>query len=167
MSASHPQTDFPGLLLDKAEQLCQSGFCEAALVTAQSACEICCEQVLSFMLKQRRIDYLQGALHDLLTNYNVANPKTRKLYCAVTGAAIERQPFWQAYHELVKHRNRVVHKGESVSSKEVEFYLKTAKGVIDYLKNVSMSAESTHSSTEICDLKDTVPPDTSFNASDD
>jgi HEPN domain-containing protein len=130
MHTSQHKRDFSIHLLEKAEQLCQTGFYEAALVTAQSACEICCEQTFTLFLKQNDIAFIQSALRGLITNYNVSNGKTTKLYSAVARERIQDQPFWQAYKALVEHRNNVVHKGEPVSKEQAEGYLTTAKDII-------------------------------------
>ena len=71
------------VLLDSARQLREGGYFEAAIVTAQTACEVCAEIVISDVCKGRGIGHLAGTVMGLLNNnYNLANLLVRKLYRA-------------------------------------------------------------------------------------
>jgi hypothetical protein len=142
MTADHEIVCFSTFLLERAEQLAQTDFYQAALVTAQTACEMCCEQACSILLKQRRLDFLQDPLHNLCSNnYNVASPRMTGLYNALSDSRIQDEPFWGAYKHLVEHRNRVVHRGAAVTREEARAHLATARNLIDTIHRRVLTPE--------------------------
>jgi len=153
MQVNRAKQGFSDHLMDKAEQLCESGFFEASLVTAQSACEICCEQAFGSFLERRGIIFLQNALHELIPNYNVSNSKTEKLYNAIASDRIQQQPFWRAYSNLTQHRNKVVHSGALVTKAEAEGYLEAARRLIEYMDNATSGVELDQSQTAVDPLQ--------------
>ena len=76
------------ILLEAAKRLRDDGHPEAAIVTAQTACEVCTEIVLTATFRRRGIDYLSDPLGRLLHTYNVGNERVRRIYEAVTNDPI-------------------------------------------------------------------------------
>jgi len=79
---------------DTAKKLRDDGHHAAAIVTAQTACEVCTELVLTDVLRTRGVERLTKPLDDLLPRYNLANDKVRNLYVALSSDRIQDQPFW-------------------------------------------------------------------------
>jgi len=77
----------PGILLKLARSLVSEGEDRygIAVVVAHMACEIATERLLSNTLSQKGLDYLKEAVMESINGYNLANPKIRRLYTALTG----------------------------------------------------------------------------------
>lgn len=129
----------PELLMNKAVDLFDSRFFEASIVTAQTACETCCEQVLSRHLREAA-HHLESPVHALLGKYNIADKRVRDLYVALTGCKIQDESFWRTFVEMTQHRNRVVHAGDVVTEEDAERYLETARHVLAYMGEQQQSA---------------------------
>lgn len=142
MPGADDPRDFPFHILEKAEQLCARGFNEAALVTAQSACELGCERAIEKWLASRGAGYLHECLHEMVPSFNVCAGKTRDLYTTLTDDHIQQQPFWHAYTELTQLRNRIVHRGEQVHADTARKYLDVARGVVEHLERTRAAAAS-------------------------
>jgi hypothetical protein len=76
-------------LLSTAKELNDNGHHEAAIVTAQTACEVCTEMVLTKTFEIRGVpEYLPKTLDDFVLGknytYNVGSDRVRKLYETVT-----------------------------------------------------------------------------------
>ena len=56
------------VLINTAKTLKDQGHPEAAIVTAQTACEVCTEIFLEAGFRNQDIAYLKGPINDLLTN---------------------------------------------------------------------------------------------------
>jgi hypothetical protein len=133
MQSQGDQLSLAGHMLDKADQLRRSGFGEAAVVTAQSACEIACEWAIAQLLERRGVDFLHGCVDDMIGSYNLAG-RARELYVTLSGDRVQEQPFWFAFTECVKRRNRIVHRGDQVSSTDAQEHLAVARQLIAHLE---------------------------------
>jgi hypothetical protein len=84
------------VLLDTAHQLRGQGHHEAAIVTAQTACEVCTESVLTEALRERVGD---DGVTDLITgslgNYSPTNDRVKKWYETLFDHRIQDESFWQ------------------------------------------------------------------------
>jgi hypothetical protein len=125
--------DLPLHILDRAETLCASGFTEHAVIAAQSACELSCEQVVHEYIRLRGVAYLQESLGELVSNYNVANHRTRNLYNALASDTIQQLSIWPQYTELVKLRNRIVHNGQSADLDTARRLIGVARELVTHL----------------------------------
>ncbi len=123
------------VLLGAAKQLRDNDHNEAAIVTAQTACEVCTEIVLTLTFQSRGIDYLNDPLGHLLSNYNVGNERVRRLYEAVTDDLISKtSPHWSSFQKHVKKRNDVVHSGEQATRAEADASIAVAAEIIEHIK---------------------------------
>jgi hypothetical protein len=108
-------------LLDTARELRDQGHPEAAIVTAQTACEVCTEAVLTEALRRRVGD---DVVADLITgslwNYNPTNPRVKRLYETLFDHRIQDEPFWQSLKKHVDRRHAVVHRGKEATSQEAD-----------------------------------------------
>jgi hypothetical protein len=127
------QPPYYGTLLQTACSMLEQGQHEIVAVLAQMACEIFSEQAITAALKQKRLDYLEAPLEDLLPTYSLANDKVRKLYSALTSDAIQEELFWPEYKAAVKLRNDVMHSARRVSKEEAVAALKVADQLIAHL----------------------------------
>ncbi|HEX6535614.1 MAG TPA: hypothetical protein VF041_13540 [Gemmatimonadaceae bacterium] len=134
MPGAEDPRDFPFHLLDKAGQLHERGFHEAAIVTAQSACELACERAIERSLDRRGASYLHHCLHDLLPSFNLASHRTRDVYTTLAGDHIERESYWCDYTRLAKLRHAIVHGGASVGAETTARCLIVARVVIEHLE---------------------------------
>jgi hypothetical protein len=87
------------VLLETAKRLISESENEIAVVTAQMACEIYTESVLSAMFAKRGVQYLENSIDDLLPSYNLANDRVRNVTLALSNDKIQETPFWSGFKE--------------------------------------------------------------------
>ena len=104
-----------GPLLEAARQLMNDGYYAAAVVTAQTACEVCTEVVLTEALHARVSDKdVADFITRSLRNYNPSsdNRSVKKLYKLLFGQPLrQKEPFWASFDIPIDRRNRIVHRG--------------------------------------------------------
>lgn len=120
-------------ILTTARQLHEAGVHEAAVVAAQSACEVACEWAIARLLLRRGAGYLHKCLDEMVGSYNLTG-RVCHLYVALSGDRVQDQPFWAKLTECVKLRNRVVHDGQTVSAEWAARHLEVAQHVIRHLE---------------------------------
>jgi HEPN domain-containing protein len=123
------------ILLDTAKQLRDQGHLEAAIVTAQTACEVCTEVVVSNMLRASGIEqHVTALITESLRNYNLDNERVRKVYNTFTDDRIKwGEKRWQSFHAHVERRNEIVHEGQQATLQEANDSIATAESIIEYL----------------------------------
>ena len=122
------------ILLNTAETLKNQGYHEAAIVTAQTACEVCTEVFLEAGFRNKSIAYLTHPIDALLPGYNIGNDKVRNVYAAVCDDQIQQEPFWASFKKHVQRRNRIVHGGEKASQQEAEDSIAVAEKVVRHIR---------------------------------
>ncbi len=128
---------YPQALLDVARKLTDNGQPSIAVVVIHMACEIATERSLSEAFAAKGLQSLEEAVEDMFSGYNLANPKIRKLYTALTGDdKIQKQTFWQKFKASAKRRNDIIHKGKIVEKVEAEESFKAAIDFIAHLKKL-------------------------------
>jgi hypothetical protein len=124
-------------LLRAAKDLNDKGHHEAAIVAAQTSCEVCTEMVLTETFEIRGVpEYLSDTLGVLLgKNYNVGNPRVREIYEAVTEDPIyaDGKARWYRFKEHTKKRHAVVHKGESATKADADASIKVVQEIIEHI----------------------------------
>lgn len=123
------------VLLDAAKKLREQGYHAAAIVTAQTACEVCTELVLSAMLHTSGIEKRVAVLiTDPLPNYNLLRKRVQQVYEAFSEDKIRRgEPLWQSFRTHVERRNKIVHQGREATPQEANDSIAAAEAVIGYL----------------------------------
>jgi hypothetical protein len=124
------------VLLEAAKRLRDDGHPEAAIVTAQTACEVCTERVMTETFLRRRIDYLSDPLGRLLPNYNIGNDRVRKIYEAVTNDSIAAadNARWQRFQQHVKKRHGVVHRGQEATQSDAGASITVVEEIIEHVR---------------------------------
>jgi hypothetical protein len=125
---------YPEKLLTAAQDLIEKGEFSIAVVVAHIACEISVERAISRAFKEKGIDYLQKPVEELLPSYNLANPRVEKIYNAISGDEIQKQPFWQQFKESATRRNHAVHEGKVATKPEAEASFNATRSLVEYLK---------------------------------
>jgi hypothetical protein len=98
-------------LLATAADLIRTNQFSIAIVVVHMACEIATEKSISKAFADKKLTYLEGPIDDLLSGYNLANPRIQNLYNTLMSRTIEKEPFWQAFKESANRRNKIVHGG--------------------------------------------------------
>jgi hypothetical protein len=122
------------VLFNTACWLRDLGYHEAAVITAQTACEVCTAKVLADTLDRRGIGELSGPVLNLLPGYNLAHGRVRKFYEAVTNGAIGQEPFWSSFKEHNERRVRIVHRGEKAMRADGEASIAVVEEVITHIQ---------------------------------
>ena len=122
------------VLLQVAKDLRDNDHPEAAIVTAQTACEVCTEILLTETFRKRGIDYLSDPLGSLLPNYNLGNDRVRRVYQAATNDLITTETVrWAAFKQHTKKRNDVVHAGEAAARDKADASIKVVEDIIRHM----------------------------------
>ena len=125
---------YPQKLLTLAQRLIDDGEFGIAVVVAHMACEIATERTLSEAFIAKGIPYLEDSVTDLLSGYNLANPRIRKLYTALTGDEVENATFWQKFKQSAERRNKMAHTAITVTEAEAKESHTAAKDLVAHLK---------------------------------
>ena len=134
---------YPQALLDICKGLMDGGQYSMSVVVAHMACEVEVERALSAAFASKGIQYLEDTLCDVaFEGYSLANKRNRKLYAALTGDHIEKQPFWEAFRNSAERRNKIVHHGRIIGREEAERSYNAAGAFISHLKQHSMWEQS-------------------------
>ncbi len=123
------------VLLDSAKQLRDQGHNEAAIVTAQIACEVYAEVVLTAMFARKNIEYLSDPIEEILPNYNLGNEKVRGVYVALCDDPIHQQVFWSRFKQHTKRRNDVVHRGTQANQADADDSITVVEEVIHHINS--------------------------------
>jgi hypothetical protein len=127
-------TTYPQMLLSQAHDLHRTGRFGISVVVAHMACEIAAERSLSAAFRLKGIQYLEEPVLDFMNGNNLANPRNRKLYTALTGDQIEKQPFWEKFTTSATRRNSVIHHGQIIDHDGAAASLSAARAFVDHLK---------------------------------
>jgi hypothetical protein len=125
---------YPEKLLAIAQGLMATGEFSIAVIVAHMACEISTERALSRTFAAKGIAYLEDAIDEFLSGYNLANPRLLKLYNSVTGDLIQNQSFWEDFKTSAILRNAAVHGAKIVSKAEAEASFEATSALVAYLK---------------------------------
>jgi hypothetical protein len=113
---------------------------QLAVVLAQAACEVLTEQLVTGLVERVKPESLRSWIDKRVGKKHrndLDERRVRDLYLALTGDEIKMgEGFWQQYHDHVKRRHLVVHKGATVSKSEAEHSYNSVQKVIEYLKEV-------------------------------
>lgn len=134
VSAELTVVTYPAALLAASKSLISDGQPSIAVVVAHMACEVAVERALSAAFAAKRLQQLEEPVTDFMNGYNLANDRNRRLYTALTGDAIEREPFWSAFVESASRRNKIMHEGRTASRAEAEASHQAAVSVVTHLK---------------------------------
>lgn len=132
---SHPD-HLPSALLTIAQSLIDQEHFNISVVTSHMACEVAAERALDAAYTAKQLESLREAVEALMNGHNLANAKHRKLYNALTGTELEKQPFWLRFKAASEKRNSVVHKGGHASKADAEAALNAGRELIKYLNQL-------------------------------
>jgi hypothetical protein len=107
-----------------------------ATVVAHMACEVVTERALSRAFASRGVPDLEEPVLGFWNGYNLATPRNRNLYVALTGDKIHEQAFWPAFSESAKLRNQIIHAGQAATTAEAERSLTAAQGFVAHVTHV-------------------------------
>lgn len=124
---------YPQILLSTAEDLLQQGKYGIAVVVAHMACEVATERSLSESFSQIQAAHLEAPVLAFMNGYSLAAEKNRDLYTALTGDAIQQQPFWQEFKASASRRNKIMHEGLSVGAGEAQASISAARAFVNHL----------------------------------
>jgi hypothetical protein len=133
MGASARITTYLQKLLALSQALIDQGEFSISIVVAHMACEVATDRTFADAFKTKEIEYLEESIENFLPSNNLGNDKIRKLYTALTGDEIQKQPFWPRFMETVKRRNGVSHNGKVYGKDEAEASLEVAREFVAHL----------------------------------
>jgi hypothetical protein len=89
-----------------------------AIVVAHTACEVATQRAFARAFVHRGISDIEDAVDDLFASYNLASQKVQQFYTALTGDAVQREPWWSDFKDSSKRRNDIVHEGRKATDAE-------------------------------------------------
>jgi hypothetical protein len=126
-------TDYPSLLLKDAEDLIEQGRYGIAVVVAHMACEIAVQRSLSAAFAKKHIGELEESISKSFSGYNLDNDRLREFYTALTGDAVEFEPFWSDFTQSAHRRNRIVHEGVAATLPTAQESLQAATAFVEHV----------------------------------
>jgi hypothetical protein len=136
VAVSAEVTTYPKALLTIAQSLINDGHFNIAIVTSHMACEVAAERAFDAAYALKSLEPLGEAVELLMNGHNLGNEKNRKLYNALTGTNLEKEPFWSSFMNASSKRNLIVHKGRIANWGEADAALQAAKDLITHLKQM-------------------------------
>ena len=133
MSADATLVTYPQRLLALAQKLIDDGELGIAIVVAHMACEVAVERTMSEAYVTKHISYLEDAVSEFHSGYNLANNRLRKLYTALTGDEVEKASFWGKFKASAVRRNNIVHSSGSATKAEAEESHSAARALVTHL----------------------------------
>jgi hypothetical protein len=122
------------VLLDTAKKLRDDGHNEAAIVTAQTACEVYTQLVLTSAFRAAVPDHAVDALEKLMPGYSLNHGRVRDVYVAFSGDRIqEDKALWSRFVEHVKRRHEIVHRGREATLEETSASISVVEEVIAHM----------------------------------
>lgn len=130
-SAQAAVLEYARVLLQEVEELIKQRKFSLGIIVAHMACEVAVERSLTTAFARRKIDDLAEPIAGFLNGYNLANERLRNLYTALTGDAIEDEPFWPGFKDSAKLRNLIVHKGRIATESDARESLQAATAFVE------------------------------------
>lgn len=128
-------------LLASAEELCDEGQSDLAVIVAQTACEVLISDAFHSLLG---LD--DGPIRDFITKridgFSLLDKSTRDLWNGLTQTKIADETWWKAYDAHVQRRNRVVHGGEIVDRGSANASVEAASQLFAYVESLTGDARS-------------------------
>jgi hypothetical protein len=122
-------------LFETVEQLYSAGHYGAAVIVAQTACEVVMARAMTLAATAKQQPGNQDRRgHHRLQSYSADNRRVRQLYNALTDDDIAAQPFWQAYGKMLDLRHDAVHAGASVPQEAARTGIEAAKLLISHVE---------------------------------
>jgi len=125
---------YPQTLLDIAKGLIDAGKFSIAVVVAHIACEVATDRAFTKAFGAKGLDYLEESIGAYFSGSAFSQDRNRKLYTALTGDEIQKEPFWVPFTRSVERRNRIAHKGAIVGKTEAEESLAVATDFVAHLE---------------------------------
>jgi hypothetical protein len=126
--------DYPYLLLREAAAHAFNSNGELAIVIAHVACELVTQRAFTRCFQNKGIPELEEPVTDFFNGYNLANERIRKVYVALTGDDITKQPFWSAFKDSSAPRNQFAHEGLPVSQQQASEALEACTAFVRHLE---------------------------------
>ena len=123
-------------LLSTARSLLERQEYRAAVVIAQTACEVLTAQVIRHLLNVRQAGDLEEWVADSLPSFSLDNRAVRDLYVTLSGDQIRERSLWPRYTGHVRHRNRVAHRSEAATREQAEDSCAAAAELIEHLEPI-------------------------------
>lgn len=120
---------------DEAADMLEQQRYELAIVTAQIACEIEVQTAI-----EEAADAPEGSLArmaiDAPRSYSLIDPRAREVFKALLGQTPTEREFWAEYHDHVKRRNNVVHRGARVTRPDAVASVNAAEEMVDWVQRI-------------------------------
>jgi hypothetical protein len=125
---------YPQTLLTTALDLLEREQYGIAIVVAHMACEVAAERSMAEAFQAKSLTHLEEPILAFVNGFNLATPRIRELYSALTGDEIQKQPFWQAFKTSATLRNNIVHNGKIAARSDAESSITAATAFVVHLK---------------------------------
>jgi len=124
---------YPQTLLATGRDLLKREQYGIAIVVAHMACEVAAERSLAEAFKAKSLTHLEDPILAFVNGFNLATPRIRELYSALTGDEIQKQPFWPPFTTSAKLRNSIMHNGKIASLSDAESSISAATALVAHL----------------------------------
>lgn len=127
-------TTYPQALLATANALFERGEYGIAVVVAHMACEVSVERTMTEAFGRKSIGELEEPILAFINGFNIATPRIRDFYTALTGDQIQQQQFWSAFKSSATLRNAIMHSSKIAGPADAAASLSAAAALVAHLK---------------------------------
>jgi len=120
LNATITVVPYPTRLLEITRRLREGGEYTVSVITSIMACEVATERALSAAFKANKLEHIEDAVNEFMNGHVLNNDRHRKLYNALTGDAIEQEPFWGRWKQAAELRNKIIHGSTQATAQEAE-----------------------------------------------
>lgn len=118
---------------DEANAMLEQQRYEAAVVTAQVACEIEVRAAVEEAAQAPEGSLARMAI-DAPRSYSLIDRRAREIFKVVLEVSPTSEPFWEGYRDHVGRRNNVLHAGARVTRDDAVASVSTAEDMVDWVQ---------------------------------
>lgn len=129
-------------ILEKVESLYKDGHYGAAVIVAQTACEVVMARAMTKApatgaaprnAARTKAAPKKAAKVKSYRSYSPSAAGVRMRYDTLTGDTLDQHPFWQAYSDMAEHRHAAIHAGVDVPQQHARKDIDAAKQLINHI----------------------------------
>jgi hypothetical protein len=127
-------------LLESADRFFDQAEFSAAIVVAQTACEVILQRAVQRVFASRGVTSLGDNVLDMTGSFTLVDSTSRRFYKSVTGddkISDRSSGFWPDYQAMVELRNKIVHQGIEAKSDQAKQCIEAAKKFVAHVAKVN------------------------------
>ena len=121
-------------LLESAHRLLDDAHWGAAVIVAQTACEVVIHRAVAGRLNAIGQPALAEPILRFARPFSPQNENVRKVYDLLATDDLGQRPFWTGYKGLVDQRNNAVHRGANIAEQDARTGVAAAQLLVTHIE---------------------------------